>query len=786
MDIAAEKRVLRLFEEALEWPRAARRERLSALLAGEPEVLAAVLAMLRADDASALLPTEPPEPVAPIDDAPMPDRIGNYRIIEEIGRGGMGLVYRGARDDGLFDQQVAIKVIRRTIFSASTHEQFATERRILARLHHPHIAHLLDGGVSEDGSPYIIMELVRGVPITDHAAAQDLDLTARLALFRDACEALEYAHRELVVHADVKPSNVVVAEGFGVKLLDFGIARLVGEDGGRTGSAHTPGYSSPARLSGERSTPTDDVFALGVLLDQLIAGVTGVDADLRAVAAKAAQEDAGERYGAVSELIADLDRWRTHAPVLARPPDRARWLLLFWRRNRVGVLAGVLLAATAIATSALYIRANAERALAERRFADVRSMANYIMFDLDPQMARLAGSLPARRSAAQRASQYLEALGRDAGKNPALALEIVRSHLRLAGIYGYDAVGGLNDFPKAKAQLAKAKALLQSYPVQSGDATQLALAQGEFALTSAASDIVEQSEASLPRAKQSINDAVAKFEGVLRADPKNIAADYGKWRAAIYQIRLLLYSGDLRQAVAIGISERERAHAAPTSPGQQIEFDFLSTAAMTGLAQAQFESRQYAEALQSFQRAERAFNAILAAGRGGFETQSFLALALSGIGDCLEKLGQLDEAIRYMRLSLAGNLELRKAGPNDSLEEDITVDRMHLALLLAKSGRAKEGTELIDIVVSDAKKNVLKNPELAAAQRRLAVASHVKAKVLELAGPSGTVCSAANYAYAQWRLAEKLGGLLELDKQDPATIPALVAMLKKCGVTARF
>jgi serine/threonine protein kinase len=162
------------------------------------------------------------------------------------------------------------------MFSATTHEQFATERRILARLHHPHIAHLLDGGVSEDGAPYIIMELIKGVPITDHAAALGLDLAARLALFRDACEALEYAHRELVVHADVKPSNVVVAEGFGVKLLDFGIARLVGEDGGGQSSAHTPGYSSPARLSGERSTPTDDVFALGVLLDQLIAGVAGV------------------------------------------------------------------------------------------------------------------------------------------------------------------------------------------------------------------------------------------------------------------------------------------------------------------------------------------------------------------------------------------------------------------------------------------------------------------------------------------------------------------------------
>ena len=236
---------------ALEWPPAARAERLTELLSDEPEILNEVLAMIAADDSGGLLPTLPPEPVAIVPDAPMPERIGNYRIIEEIGRGGMGLVYRGARDDGLFEQQVAIKVIRRNIFSVTTQEQFANERRILARLHHPHIAHLLDGGVSEDGASYIIMELINGTPITDYAEANALDLAARLALFGDACAALEYAHRELVVHADVKPSNVVVAEGFGVKLLDFGIARLVGEDGGRASSAHTPGYSSPARISGE-------------------------------------------------------------------------------------------------------------------------------------------------------------------------------------------------------------------------------------------------------------------------------------------------------------------------------------------------------------------------------------------------------------------------------------------------------------------------------------------------------------------------------------------------------
>jgi tetratricopeptide (TPR) repeat protein len=207
---------------------------------------------------------------------------------------------------------------------------------------------------------------------------------------------------------------------------------------------------------------------------------------------------------------------------------------------------------------------------------------------------------------------------------------------------------------------------------------------------------------------------------------------------------------------------------------------------MAGLAQAQFENLQFEAALQSFKAAEGALNAVIAAERGGFETQSFLAYALGGIADCLQELGQLDEAIRYSKQSLAMTIDLRKAGPNDSLEEDITVSQMHLAWLLAKSGRAREGVDFIETVVSDARKNLLKKPEVAAAQRRLAVASQVKAKVLLLSGQDTAACTAARYSYLQWQLTQKLGGLLEMDRIDPGTIPALTKMLKKCGVTAQF
>lgn len=783
MDIERERRVLRVFEEALDWPEAAREERLRHVLAAEPDVLEAVIAMLRADRSAALIPTQPPEPETLAEETAAPTRIGNYRIIEEIGRGGMGLVYRAARDDGLFDQQVAIKVIRRTIFSDTTHEQFATERRILARLHHPHIAHLLDGGVSDDGSPFIIMELIKGAPITDYARDNGLDLAARLALFRDACDALEYAHRELVVHADVKPSNVVVADGFGVKLLDFGIARLVGEDGGRASSAHTPGYSSPARISGERSTPTDDVYALGVLLQALIDGVAGVDGDLLAVAAKAASDDLAVRYGAVSELVDDLDRWQRHEPVSARVPDRQRWMLLLWRRNRLPIVGVSMLIFTTILTGYLYFRADAQRAMAERRFDDVRSMANYMMFDLDPQLARLTGSLPARRSAAQKAGQYLQALGADARNNPKLSLEIVRSHLRLANIYGYDPSGGLNDIPAANRHLSMADAILREYPESSGDRAALALAKGEYQLTRAASYLISESADSLPKANASLANAQAQFDRVISLEPGNIYADYGKWRAAIYKIRLLIYAGKSAEAVKIGVAERERKHPTPRSPGQQIEYDFLITIGMTGLAQAQFEEQQYAAALETFKSAERALRAIITAGRGGFETQSFLTVALSGIGDCYQKLGNREAAMRYNRLSLETMLDLRKAGPNDSLEEDIVATQMALSLQMAESGRAQEANELIQMAVDDSQKRVRKAPNLPATQRRLAIVMQTKAQIGFILGDRNRACRDTEVAEAQWKVAARLGGILEFDRDENGNIATMTKLQKQCGQT---
>jgi len=212
--------------------------------------------------------------------SPAPESLGPYRILGLLGRGGMGDVYLGERSDGVFDRKVAIKLLRRGMDSDEVLARFSRERRILARLEHPHIARLLDGGASPDGRPYFVMELVDGEPITRYCRSKSAGIDERLRLVLDACDAVSTAHRSLVVHRDLKPSNVLVTRDGEVKLLDFGIAKLLGPDDGERSDAETraglrlltPAYAAPEQVRGEPVTTATDVWALGALLYELLTG----------------------------------------------------------------------------------------------------------------------------------------------------------------------------------------------------------------------------------------------------------------------------------------------------------------------------------------------------------------------------------------------------------------------------------------------------------------------------------------------------------------------------------
>jgi serine/threonine protein kinase len=202
-------------------------------------------------------------------------RIGVYQIVEEIGHGGMGEVYRAVRADGQYKREVAIKLVRGGYDTAMVLERFLHERQILASLDHPNIARLYDGGTTEEGLPYLVMELIDGTPIDQYCEEHDLGLNERLKLFTQVCAAVQYAHQRLVIHRDIKPSNILVTAEEVPKLLDFGIAKIL--DPGAAAETTlmrpmTPEYASPEQIRGETITTATDVYSLGVVLYQLLTG----------------------------------------------------------------------------------------------------------------------------------------------------------------------------------------------------------------------------------------------------------------------------------------------------------------------------------------------------------------------------------------------------------------------------------------------------------------------------------------------------------------------------------
>ena len=264
--------------------------------------------------------------------------IGPYTLISEIGHGGMGSVWKAERSSGGFAQLYALKLLRVVFLGRDGEERFKREGRILRRLAHPHIAKLVDTGVSASGQPYLVLEYVDGDHIDRHCDRRELDLRTRLRLFLDVLSAIGHAHSNGIVHSDIKPSNVLVGNDGRVKLLDFGIAKLLEDDMEERASrlvmmdseqAMTPGYAAPEQLLGGTVTTRTDIYALGVLLCILITGKhpsaqRSLCGDLDAIVAKALKQDPDERYPSVDALADDLGLFLRTKRIGAGDPDSAK------------------------------------------------------------------------------------------------------------------------------------------------------------------------------------------------------------------------------------------------------------------------------------------------------------------------------------------------------------------------------------------------------------------------------------------------------------------------------
>lgn len=378
MDRDRFERVQGLFERACDLE-AAERSRLLDAECGDDEDLRRRVERMLAHD----IPTEDPLGSAVASavvgltdsDGRHGELIGPYRLDHELGRGGMGTVWLAERDDGEFRQRVALKLIRRGMDSAQILDRFRRERQIMANLQHPNIARLLDGGVTADGRPYFAMEYVAGLPIDRYCDERRADVDERLDLFERTARAVAHAHTNLVVHRDLKPDNILVTDEGEVRLLDFGIAKLLAEDESPDVTRQeqrvlTPGYASPEQLRGEPITTATDVYSLGIVLFELLTGqrphdvdgrtpaemervvtaeapprpsrrtATPVHDDLDRICLKALHPEVSRRYASVEAFLEDIDRFRRGLPVRARPDSAAYRLRKAVGRHRAAFAAG--------------------------------------------------------------------------------------------------------------------------------------------------------------------------------------------------------------------------------------------------------------------------------------------------------------------------------------------------------------------------------------------------------------------------------------------------------------
>lgn len=401
--------------------------------------------------------------------------IGPYRIVRELGEGGMGSVFLGVRDDDEFEQRVAIKLIRGGAAGQSIMRRFRQERQILAALEHPNIARLLDGGTTADGLPYLVMEYVEGTAVDEYCEKNACSIPEKLRLFLQLCEAVQYAHRNLVIHRDIKPANVLITNDGVPKLLDFGIAKLISHDttDATVTRIMTPDYASPEQLRGEAVSTATDVYSLGVLLYRLLAGAKPFHADRRPdseptrpsahahslrgdlenILLMAMHVDVARRYGSVEQFAADIRRHLEGHPVVARPATLVYRTSKFLRRNRVAVTAG--LAMITVLTIALVVTLQQKR-IAERRFAQVRALAGSFVFEMHDAIAPLPGSTQARQLLVSRALVYLDGLAAEAADEAELQRELARAYLKIGDVQGLPYQANLGDTKGALASYRKA------------------------------------------------------------------------------------------------------------------------------------------------------------------------------------------------------------------------------------------------------------------------------------------------------------------------------------------
>jgi eukaryotic-like serine/threonine-protein kinase len=480
-------------------------------------------------------------------------RIGPYRIGKRLGQGGQGAIFEGVRDDGNFQQRVAIKIVKWELDTDEARARFRLERQILAGLEHPNIARLLDGGQIEDGAPYFVMEYIEGLPLTE--ATRDWPRKRKLEIFMEVSAAVAYAHRNLIVHRDLKPANILVTAEGTPKLLDFGIAKLIQPDVTRslTGVSLTPDYASPEQVSGLPISTASDIYSLGVVLYQLLTDrkpykldtmslvemdrvicreppvPPGLGDELDYILLTALRKEPERRYSTVEQFVDDIQRYLDHRPVSAQPDTLWYRTRKYARRHWLVLTAAGAVALAVVGGTAATLR---QAGIAEQRFNQVRELAHRFIFDFNDQVRPLPGSTGAREMIVKTALDYLDNLSRGAHGDPGLEWEIAKAYEKVAEIQGSTTQPSLGHTGEA-TQLYKKSAAMQEQLAARGyfDAAKrdslsdtYAKLSGIYRVTGPPSEAVKTAELSVAHARMGSEHAQAGALSAL-ALAKNYAGE---------------------------------------------------------------------------------------------------------------------------------------------------------------------------------------------------------------------------------------------------------------------
>lgn len=742
------RRIKAVAAEAWGRPQADREAVLSAACASDMALRAAVEQLLDdADAASGLFERPLVEEFPSLVPAGIAAgaRVGTYRVVREIGRGGMGSVYLAERDDGEFTQRVAIKFVG-GVASEALLRRFRDERQILATLAHPHIARLLDGGTTAGGLPYLVMEYVDGVPIDQYCQDHRVPLDGRLEIFRKVCSAVQYAHQRLVVHRDIKASNILVLPDGTPKLLDFGIAKIV--ESSREAAlqqtlvrALTPESASPEQVRGDVITIAADIYALGALLYRLLTGVGpyGADApspaellrrvcettpappsaagrapgiagtwsrDLDLIVLKALRKEPERRYGSAEQFAGDVQRLREGRPVVAAPDSRTYRLRRFWGRHRLATVAtaAAVVAVLGGAAAAVYQSrvADLERTRAERRFADVRRLANSLLFEFHDAIADLPGALEARRLVVRRAAEYLDGLAAEAAGDPGLQRELAEANARLADILGGGGVANLGNLPEAEARYRAALSLreaLAAHPAaSSADVDELAGMHVRYSRLLLVTGDFEGAETAARAALSAVNRTTDVHQGRLATAHHQLGfvlARRGNTSDALGALAEATRLAEAQAALAPN-DERESARLA------RIAADFGEQLAVAG---------RHDDASPHLRNAQQRLETLLATEPDNARYRHTLLLALAAEAQSLSTQRRYPEAIDAFRRTVELAAQMRAEDPGDANHAlTLAMNRYGLATSLVYSGNVAAGLPELERAIAEGEEIVRRAP----------------------------------------------------------------------------